>query len=151
MLLPQRPPRLGDLATRSPQHVRIHARQQSQKTVAASIQRLRLSKKGSVAVYNDETAPQAASEDDSPTSVAARHALSSNYRRYQSCPRHVLAVHRSKRSVNPVFVPGSAVSASFMAIAKVDPPDTPVKIPSFAASFFAQAIPSGPGTGIRSS
>ena len=77
MLLPQRPPRLGDLATRSPQHVRIHARQQSRKTVAASIQRLRLSKKGSVAVYNDETAPQAASEDDSPTSVAARHALSS--------------------------------------------------------------------------
>ena len=79
MLQPQRPPRLGDLATRSPQHVRIHARQQSQKTVAASIQRLRLSKKGSVAVYNDETAPQAArlSEDDSPTSVAARHALSS--------------------------------------------------------------------------
>ena len=74
---PQRPPRLGDLATRSPQHVRIHARQQNQKTVAASIQRLRLSKKGSVAVYNDETAPQAASEDDSPTSVAARHALSS--------------------------------------------------------------------------
>ena len=77
MLQPQRPPRLGDLATRSPQHVRVHARQQSQKTVAASIQRLRLSKKGSVAVYNDETAPQAASEDDSPTSVAARHALSS--------------------------------------------------------------------------
>ena len=77
MLQPQRPPRPGDLATRSPQHVRVHARQQSQKTVAASIQRLRLSKKGSVAVYNDETAPQAASEDDSPTSVAARHALSS--------------------------------------------------------------------------
>ena len=77
MLQPQRPPRLGDLATRSPQHVRVHARQQSQKTVAASIQRLRLSKRGSVAVYNDETAPQAASEDDSPTSVAARHALSS--------------------------------------------------------------------------
>ena len=77
MLQPQRPPRLGDLATRSPQHVRIHARQQNQKTVAASIQRLRLSKKGSVAVYNDEIAPQAASEDDSPTSVAARHALSS--------------------------------------------------------------------------
>ena len=79
MLQPQRPPRLGDLATRSPQHVRVHARQQSQKTVAASIQRLRLSKKGSVAVYNDEigSAPQAASEDDSPTSVAARHALSS--------------------------------------------------------------------------
>ena len=49
----------------------------TRKTVAASIQRLRLSKKGSVAVYNDETAPQAASEDDSPTSVAARHALSS--------------------------------------------------------------------------
>ena len=47
------------------------------KTVAASIQRLRLSKKGSVALYNDEIAPQAASEDDSPTSVAARHALSS--------------------------------------------------------------------------
>ena len=77
MLQPQRPPRPGDLATRSPQHVRVHARQQSQKTVAASIQRLRLSKKSSVAVYNDETAPQAASEDDSPTSVAARHALSS--------------------------------------------------------------------------
>ena len=77
MLQLQRPPRPGDLATRSPQHVRVHARQQSQKTVAASIQRLRLSKKGSVAVYNDETAPQAASEDDSPTSVAARHALSS--------------------------------------------------------------------------
>ena len=81
MLQPQRPPRLGDLATRSPQHMRVlnHARQQSQKTVAAwpSIQRLRLSEKGSVAVYNDETAPQAASEDDSPTSVAARHALSS--------------------------------------------------------------------------
>ena len=57
--------------------MRVHARQQSQKTVAASIQRLRLSKKGSVAIYNDEIAPQAAFEDASPTSVAARHALSS--------------------------------------------------------------------------
>ena len=61
----------------SPQHVRVHARQLSRKTVAASISRLRLSKKSSVAVYSDETAPQAASEDDSPMNVAARHALSS--------------------------------------------------------------------------
>ena len=115
MLQPQRPPRLGDLATRSPQHVRIHARQQSQKTVAASIQRLRLSKKGSVAVYNDENCPTGRLQGRL-AHECSRKACTLLYRRYQSCPRQVLAVHRSKRSVNPVFVPGSAVSLQVLCL-----------------------------------
>ena len=47
--------------------------------------------------------------------------------------------------------PFSAFSAICMAMAKVEPPETPVMMPSCSASFLAQAMPSGPGTGINSS
>ena len=41
-----------------------------------------------------------------------------------------------------------ACFATSIAIAKVDPPETPVIIPSFDASSLAQNIPSSPETGI---
>ena len=40
---------------------------------------------------------------------------------------------------------------TFIATANVAPPEMPVRIPSRCASFFAQAIPSAPVTGISSS
>ena len=43
--------------------------------------------------------------------------------------------------------PGLAVFAISIATANEDPPDTPVRIPSETASFFAHSIPSAPETG----
>jgi hypothetical protein len=47
--------------------------------------------------------------------------------------------------------PFGAFSAIPIEMAKVDPPDTPVKMPSFWASLRDQAMPSGPATGMSSS
>jgi hypothetical protein len=53
--------------------------------------------------------------------------------------------------MHKIVVPLGAFSAIPMAMAKVDPPDTPVKIPSFWASLRDQAMPSAPATGTSSS
>jgi hypothetical protein len=47
--------------------------------------------------------------------------------------------------------PESARPAIWIATAKVAPPEMPVKMPSFRASFFDQSMATGPGTGISSS
>ena len=50
-----------------------------------------------------------------------------------------------------MFEPFFAFFAISAAIAKVEPPETPVIIPSFFANSFAQYIPCSPETGISSS
>ena len=50
-------------------------------------------------------------------------------------------------NIQSIFEPGSEFSATFTAVAKVDPPEIPVMIPSLLASSFAQNIPSAPATG----
>ena len=50
-----------------------------------------------------------------------------------------------------IFEPFLAFLAISIAIAKVDPPETPVIIPSLCANSLAQKIPSFPETGINSS
>ena len=47
-----------------------------------------------------------------------------------------------------MFEPFFAFFAISAAIAKVEPPETPVIIPSFFANSFAQYIPCSPETGI---
>ena len=54
-------------------------------------------------------------------------------------------------SMHKILDPFFAFFATFEAIAKVAPPETPVIIPSFLANSFAQYIPSLPETGISSS
>ena len=53
--------------------------------------------------------------------------------------------------IHKIFEPGFAFFATLTAIAKVEPPDTPVIIPSFFANSVDQKIPSSPDTGINSS
>ena len=48
-------------------------------------------------------------------------------------------------------LPGAAVAAFCMAMAKVPPPEMPVKMPSFWASLRDHSMASGPATGISSS
>ena len=44
--------------------------------------------------------------------------------------------------MHKITEPGAAVAATSIAIANLEPPDTPVKLPSSCASFFDQAMPS---------
>ena len=53
--------------------------------------------------------------------------------------------------IHNIFDPGFAFFATLTATAKVDPPETPVIIPSFFANSHDQYIPSLPDTGISSS
>ena len=53
--------------------------------------------------------------------------------------------------MHKIFEFDEAFFATATATANVDPPDTPVIIPSFLASSLAQNIPSSPDTGINSS
>ena len=52
-------------------------------------------------------------------------------------------------NIHKIFEFGEAFFATATATANVDPPDTPVIIPSFLASSLAQNIPSSPETGIN--
>ncbi len=53
--------------------------------------------------------------------------------------------------MHKIFEPSLAFLATSTAIANVDPPETPVIIPSFFANSCDQKIPSSPDTGINSS
>ena len=54
-------------------------------------------------------------------------------------------------NIHKIFEFGVAFFATATATANVEPPDTPVIIPSFLANSLAQNIPSWPDTGINSS
>ena len=53
--------------------------------------------------------------------------------------------------MHKIFEPSLAFLATLTAIANVDPPETPVIIPSFFANSCDQNRPSSPDTGINSS
>ena len=67
------------------------------------------------------------------------------------CPVSYTHLDVYKRQMHRITEPGSARSATCRATAKVEPPETPVRMPSFEASSRAHLIPSGPGTGMISS
>ena len=53
--------------------------------------------------------------------------------------------------MHKILDPGFALLATSIATENVDPPEIPVKIPSCAANFCDQVIPSAPATGKISS